>query len=198
MSAPDTNESESTSRFRAHHIPFILGGGFALLTAASYIAELLWAEDWQHDYVADNPVSREMFLNIPSAFAFVFYLVTVLTILWGAFAFSSRMRNWERGAPENRRTTSKNVKQRAEKVRAGLYMQTLLRDPAAGVMHSLMYFSFIVLLAVTTIGEINLQVPESMKFLHGDVYRAYALIADLAGIAFLIGVGWAIVRRYIQ
>ena len=58
------------------------------------------------------------------------------------------------------------------KLRAGLYMQTLLRDPAAGIMHSMIYFGFLVLLAVTTVLEINHQLPESMKFLHGTIYEA--------------------------
>ena len=106
------------------------------------------------------------------------------------------MKNWERGAPDNRATTRKNVKKRFEDFRAGVYMKTLLREPAAGVMHSLIYFPFLILLAVTTVLEINHQVPESLKFLHGDVYRAYTLVGDVAGVLFLIGVGWAILRRY--
>ena len=77
-------------------------------------------------------------------------------------------------------------------------MQTLLRDPAAGVMHSLIYFSFLILLAVTTVLEINHQMPESAKFLHGDVYQGYSLVGDVAGALFLVGVVWAIVRRYVQ
>ena len=77
-------------------------------------------------------------------------------------------------------------------------MQTLLRDPAAGIMHSLIYFSFLILLAVTTVLEINHQLPESAKFLHGDVYRAYSAIGDGAGLMLLVGVMWAIVRRYVQ
>src|SRR6187431_3294160 len=82
--------------------------------------------------------------------------------------------------------------------RAGVYMQTLLRDPAAGIMHSLIYFSFLILLAVTTVLEINHQLPESAKFLHGDVYRGYAAVGDAAGLMLFIGVMWAIVRRYVQ
>jgi hypothetical protein len=46
------------------------------------------------------------------------------------------MKNWERGGPRQRRTTAKNAKRRAGDFRAGVYMQTLLRDPAAGIMHS--------------------------------------------------------------
>ena len=77
-------------------------------------------------------------------------------------------------------------------------MQTLLRDPAAGLMHSLIYFGFLILFAVTTVSEIDHQLPPSWKFLHGDVYRGYAAFGDAAGVAFLVGIVWAIVRRYVQ
>ena len=40
--------------------------------------------------------------------------------------------------------------------------------------------------------------PEDLKFLQGDVYRAYAFVGDAAGLVFLGGIVWAIVRRYIQ
>ncbi|MFM7064296.1 MAG: heterodisulfide reductase-related iron-sulfur binding cluster, partial [Actinomycetes bacterium] len=73
-----------------------------------------------------------------------------------------------------------------------------LRDPAAGIMHSMIYFGFLILLAVTTVLEINHQLPESAKFLHGDVYKAYAFVGDFAGLVFTAGVVWAIVRRYVQ
>ena len=63
-------------------------------------------------------------------------------IIYGAILFADRMKNWERGAPDNRATTRKNVKKRFEDFRAGVYMKTLLREPAAGVMHSLIYFPF--------------------------------------------------------
>jgi Fe-S oxidoreductase/nitrate reductase gamma subunit len=198
MTESSTTESAAGGRFRAHNIPLIIGGGFALMTAGSFIAEKLWAEHWQEDYVAENAVSREDFWNVPQLLSGAFYAAIICLLIYGAIAFSNRMRNWERGAPENRRTTAKNVKKRAERLRAGLYMQTLMRDPAAGVMHSLIYFSFLILLAVTTVNEINLQAPPSLKFLHGTTYQAYALVADLAGIMYLVGITWAIVRRYIQ
>ena len=46
--------------------------------------------------------------------------------------------------------------------------------PPPGVMHSLIYFGFLILLAVTTVLEIDHQMPESAKFLHGGVYQGYA------------------------
>ena len=82
--------------------------------------------------------------------------------------------------------------------RAGVWMRTLLRDPAAGVMHSMIYFGFLVLFVATVILEIDHQLPDNLKFLHGDVYQAYAAVADVAGVVFLVGILWAIGRRYIQ
>ena len=82
-------------------------------------------------------------------------------IVWGAFRFAERMKNWERGRPApTRRTTPNNAKRRFGDFRAGVYMRTLLRDPAAGLMHSMIYFGFLVLLGVTTVLEIDHQLPE--------------------------------------
>ena len=89
------------------------------------------------------------------------------------------------------------MKRRLADFRAGVYMQTLLRDPAAGIMHSLIYFSFLILAAVTATLEVNHQLPEEAKFLHGQVYQAYSAVGGAAGLALLIGVLWALVRRYI-
>ena len=64
-------------------------------------------------------------------------------------------------------------------------------------MHSMIYFGFLVLLGVTTVLEIDHQLPESLKFLHGRTYQAYAFVADLAGLVFVGGLVWAIARRYV-
>ncbi len=138
-----------------------------------------------------------MFGNIPTGLKVVFYTLIPVMLVGGAVLFSQRVKNWQRGQPDNRATTSENLKNRMKDMRAGLYMQTLFRDPVEGAMHSLIYFSFLVLLAVTAVLEINHQLPESAKFLHGDVYKAYSFVGDLAGLTFLAGVGWAILRRYV-
>ena len=75
-------------------------------------------------------------------------------------------------------------------------MRTLLREPGAGVMHSLIYFSFLILLGVTTTLEVDHQLPDGLKFLHGDVYRAYSAVGDAAGLVFVTGMVWAILRRF--
>ncbi len=186
-----TEETTADKRIKPHHLVIGLGVAVAAFTATSGVVPLI--TEW-HD---ESPIGREVFFNIPSPVKLAFYIVIPALIVYGAVMFSNRTRNWERGAPDKRSTTPKNVKTRAENYRAGVYMQTLLRDPAAGVMHSFIYFSFLVLLAVTTVLEINHQVPESWKFLHGTTYQAYSLVGDVAGLFLFLGVGWAIVRRYI-
>jgi Fe-S oxidoreductase/nitrate reductase gamma subunit len=189
--APDTAE-QTPRRPRPHQFVIGLGIAIALFIVASGIFTTFTG--WK----SDSDVQREVFGNIPGALKIAFYTVTPVLVAWGAFAFADRMRNWERGAPDNRRTTAKNVKRRLRDFRAGVYMKTLLRDPAAGLMHSMMYFGFLGLLAVTTTLEINHVMPEQLKFLHGTTYQAYSFFGDFAGVIFMIGVVWAIVRRYVQ
>ena len=203
MSATDTSNDAAhgsddaapvpgPKRLQPHQISILIGIAIALITAGSGIA----ASTLQfHD---DAEVQREVFGGIPGALKFAFYVVIPIMFVFGAVMFANRVRNWERGGPDRRSITPKNAKKRLERLRAGLYMQTLLRDPAAGIMHSMIYFGFLVLLAVTSILEINHQLPESLKFLNGKVYEGFSFIGDLGGAVFLIGVTWAIVRRYIQ
>ncbi len=191
MATDETTADQPVKRIKPHHLVIGLGAGIALFTATSGVVPLI--TEW-HD---DSPVQRHVFGNIPSAVKLAFYVVIPLVIVYGAVMFAMRVKNWERGTPDNRRTTPQNAKNRLEDFRRGVYMQTLLRDPAAGLMHSLLYFSFLILLAVTTTLEINHQLPESLKFLHGTTYQAFSFVGDAAGVGLFVGVMWAIVRRYV-
>jgi Fe-S oxidoreductase/nitrate reductase gamma subunit len=197
MSAATTEEQTAAApgpggRPKATVAVITLGLVVAVVTVLSGIAGAVFQ---QHD---DATVTRLVFGNVPTVLQVAFYLVIPASILYGAIAFAQRTRNWERGKPDDRSTTARNVKRRLKDFRAGVYMQTLLRDPAAGIMHSLIYFSFLVLLAVTTVLEINHQVPEGWKFLNGRVYEAYSFVGDAAGLALTVGVVWALLRRYVQ
>ncbi|MFM8867285.1 MAG: heterodisulfide reductase-related iron-sulfur binding cluster, partial [Ilumatobacteraceae bacterium] len=169
-----------------------LGVGIGVFTMVSGILPLITG--WKNE----SPIHREVFGGIPGPLKIAFYTVIPVMLIWGSLRFADRIRNWERGAPDNRKTTKKNVKRRLADFRAGVYMRTLLRDSAAGLMHSMIYFGFLVLLGVTTVLEVDHQMPPALKFLHGDVYKAYAFVGDFAGLVFVGGVLWAIVRRYVQ
>ncbi|MGA0780267.1 MAG: heterodisulfide reductase-related iron-sulfur binding cluster [Ilumatobacteraceae bacterium] len=179
-------------RLKPYQLSIAIGSFMAVFITVSGILPLVTG--WEND----SPIHREVFGGIPGPLKVAFYTVIPALILWGSFRFADRVRNWGRGAPDRRRTTTKNAKNRLRDFRAGVYMQTLLRDSAAGLMHSLIYFGFLILLGVTTVLEVDHQLPESLKFLHGDVYRGYVFVGDFAGLMFTAGVVWAIVRRYVQ
>ncbi len=143
-------------------------------------------------------ITRPEFSGIPHAYRAIFYSVATALVLLVGYLFSQRVENWQRGQPDRRTTTPANRSRRIADLRRGLTMQTLLRDPAAGVMHSLIYFPFLVLLAVTITLEIQDLMPTGAKFLHGGVYQGYKFVGDTAGALFVIGIAWAIVRRYVQ
>jgi len=178
-------------RVKPHQLVFAFGVIAGAVFIASGISPAIF------DFHDDSEVAREVFGNIPGWVKGAFYVVVgVAAVLVGRFA-SHRVRNWERGGPDDRRSTRENLPRRLADFRAGVWMRTLLRDPAAGIMHSLLYFGFLWLFMATVILEVNHQVPEALKFLHGDVYRAYSLTSDVAGVAFLTGVTWAAIRRYL-
>ena len=187
-----TNSGAGRKRVKPHQLVIGIGCFMGLFTLVSGILPQI--TNW-HD---QHSPSREVFGGIPGALQVAFYTVIPVMLVWGAIVFADRVRNWERGAPDRRRTTTKNVKRRLADFRAGVYMRTLLRDSAAGLMHSMIYFGFLALLGVTTVLEVDHQMPESAKFLHGKTYMAYAMFGDMAGLVFLGGIVWAIVRRYVQ
>ena len=193
MSTHDAPAAEKgPKRLRPYQLSIAIGLFMGVFTMFSGIIPQF--TKW-HD---TSETSREVFEGIPGPLQAAFYTILPIMLVWGSFRFADRVRNWERGAPDRRRTTLSNAKRRMGDYRAGVYMQTLLRDSAAGLMHSMIYFGFLVLLGVTTTLEIDHQLPESLKFLHGGVYQGFAFIGDLAGTVFTVGVLWAIVRRYIQ
>jgi Fe-S oxidoreductase/nitrate reductase gamma subunit len=138
-------------------------------------------------------VGREVFGNIPRAGIAVFYFVVSAFLGVSIGLFAVRARNWERGSWEKR---SGDFKRRLHRFRQGVTMRTVMEDPAAGVMHSLIYYGFIVLFLGTVTLEIDHLLPLDFKFLKGAVYQWYSLILDVAGVAFLAGIVWAAVRRF--
>jgi Fe-S oxidoreductase/nitrate reductase gamma subunit len=195
VASPPAGPATATAgrrRLRPHQLVLGLGVFAGLFTLLSGILPV-WT-GW-HDV---SPISREVFSGVPDPLVVAFYAVIPVLLVYVSYLFSLRAQNWERGTPDRRATTGRNVRRRLEDYRAGVYMQTLLRDPAAGLMHSLIYFGFLVLLAVTATLEIDHQVPESLKFLHGTTYQAFSFVGDAAGLVFLAGIAWAIGRRYVQ
>jgi len=179
------------TRPKPHQVVLAVGILAAIGALASGIVPRL--TEWEDD----SPISRHVFGNIPDPLYWAFYATVAVMLVVTGWLVAQRVRNYERGQPDDRRTTRANAKRRLEDFRAGVWMQTLLRDPAAGLMHSAIYFGFLVLFIATVVLEIDHQLPESAKFLHGRTYQAYAATADVFGVIFVVGILWALARRYL-
>jgi Fe-S oxidoreductase/nitrate reductase gamma subunit len=139
-------------------------------------------------------VGRVVFGNIPEFLVAMFYVTVATFIGVSIWLFAERARNWERGTWESR---SGEYKRRLRRFLDGVSMRTVLEDPAAGLMHAMLYYGFIVLFIGTVILEIDHLLPAEFKFLHGEVYQGYSAVLDAAAVVYLLGIGWAVVRRYI-
>ncbi len=142
----------------------------------------------------DFEVGRQVFGNIPTPVVVLFY-VGLSVFTWLMFhLFARRAASWGQGQADRR---SGRWGERLHHLREGLTMKTLMRDRRAGVMHSLIYYGFLVLFLGTVTLEIDHLLPADLKFLHGQVYMGYSAILDLAAIVYLAGLALAIVGRYL-
>ena len=135
---------------------------------------------------------RRVFENIPKVLQYIFYVLSAATIFISGYLFSLRVKNWTRGKEEKRKV---KLSERILSLLDGLTMRTVLRFKAAGLMHSLIYIGFLGLFAGTVTLEVHHLMPPSLKFLQGTTYIVYSFTLELATIAYLTGLFWALVRR---
>ena len=139
-------------------------------------------------------VGREVFGNVPGFVQGVFYVAVAGFIWLTMHLFARRAESWQQGRPERR---TGMWQKRLSDLSSGLRMKTLMRDPRSGVMHSLIYYGFVVLFLGTVTLEIDHLLPSNLKFLQGNVYLGYSAILDLAALAYLGGLGIAVAGRYL-
>jgi len=65
-----------------------------------------------------------------------------------------------------------------------------------GVFHSLIFWSFLVLMLATAILTVEIDTP--LHFFYGNIYLAVSFFADIAGAFLIIGLAIAIYRRYVM
>ena len=99
-------------------------------------------------------------MGIPGPIQVAFYLITPIILFYGSVMFANRVRNWERARPTIGAPHPRTSSAACGDFRAGVYMKTLLRDPAAGSCTRMIYFGFLILLGVTTTLEVDHQMPE--------------------------------------
>ena len=80
-------------RIKPHHLVIAIGVFMGVFTLVSGVLPQI--TDWH----GEKTPAREVFEGIPGPLQIAFYTVIPAMLVWGAFAFGDRVKNWERGAP---------------------------------------------------------------------------------------------------
>ncbi len=134
---------------------------------------------------------REILWNVPASVVTGLYVLAALSFLWIGWWFWRRSRLWACGVPDGQR-----MRWTTALARLARYLLThnhIRRDPYAGWMHLLIFWGFAALLIATTL--VGIQHHTGVEFLTGTTYLLFSLGADLGGLALIIGVVMALLRR---
>ena len=147
-----------------------------------------------------STASREIMWNIPYSFKILMYgllIVSIIILFQGLYKkllFVAGVKGF------------KDLKGKQgllpKKLNWGSFLQTLFftgkvsRNSYVGFFHSLIYYGFIVLWIATDLVAIHYDTP--FKVFQGPLYIIVSFLADIAGVAILVGLGFAYYRRYIK
>jgi len=155
--------------------------------------------------VQPNVPTRQEFLHISGPEKILFYVMIYASLAFMVWQIVQRVRLWKQGRPTSQALREGwrywlPTKEGAAKWLSNFTSYVLLqkkvrssRKKSGAPMHLMIFYGFVAmfvatsLLAVATYGPYN--------FHRGSYYLAYETVFDLLGLLFVIGVGWAFVRR---
>jgi len=138
-----------------------------------------------------NTPTREIYWNISGHN--LIYALFALALIFFVYGFYRRYRLWRKGGSERRLD---RIGERFKSlIKDGLLQFSLLREKGPGLMHVAIYSGFVILFIGTLL--VFLQADFSIDILFGRFYLWYSLILDLFGVIFILGILYAMVRRYL-
>ena len=137
--------------------------------------------------------SREVMWNIAGWARFLLYALAVVLVLTIGYGYYRRYQLWRLGKPENR---ADNWPERLKAFLIyGVGQGRLPGDLYASVMHLFIFWGWVVLFIGTAMLTIH---DDFYEYLTGTTYLGYSLTLDIFGVLATIGVGMALVRRYLM
>jgi Fe-S oxidoreductase len=129
------------------------------------------------------------------AWKLAFYALTFLSLVIMALQFVQRARNWRKGRPIDWKPDYLGGIVRyvlgQKKVQGS-------RPKSGAPMHLLIFYGFLALFLATTLLAVATYAPlvGGVNFHRGLYYLVYETTFDILGIPFVVGVGWALWRRW--
>jgi Fe-S oxidoreductase/nitrate reductase gamma subunit len=141
---------------------------------------------------------RDNFWNIPFwAQIFLYFTMAVATLAMSLSVYW-RVRVWRTGQPAIR---FDRLPERFDRLlKYAIAQLKILSQRYPGVMHFGIFWGFILLFIGTALATLDADIWEPLggKLLVGPFYLIYELVLDLAGLFFVVALGMAIYRRYVQ
>jgi len=136
---------------------------------------------------------REVMWNIAEWARFLLYASAAVLLVVIAYGYYRRYELWRLGKPENR---TDNWPERLKAFLIyGVGQGRLPGDLYASVMHLFIFWGWVVLFIGTAMLTIH---DDFYHYLTGTTYLGYSLTLDIFGLLAVIGVGMALVRRYVM
>lgn len=146
--------------------------------------------------------TRKIFWNILSVSELVFYLLTIIVLVIFAYGIYRHIRRILQGKRVSFTVRPFMAKLLAAKASIATNRTILHHDRSAGAMHLLIMWGFIVLFIGTVIVTIEYDLFQKILgqkhgFWVGPFFLGYELVLDTLGALFILGLSWALVRRYL-
>ncbi|HEY4308727.1 MAG TPA: (Fe-S)-binding protein [Pirellulales bacterium] len=136
--------------------------------------------------------TREVFWNI--SHAWLMYALLLPTVIVAAYGIYRRVRVWRRGRDENR--WDQPLRRLGLVAKNALLQVRTWRKLYPGVMHAMIFWGFIVLTIATTV--VMLDYDFGIPIMRGWFYLIFqSFITDVFGALAIIGVGLAMLRRWV-
>ncbi len=142
----------------------------------------------------ENEATREILWNIPTSFKFIMYALLPLAtglFLWGLqkkLTYVLQGKSWKTLIP-----SKPNWRQFFEVI---FFQGKVTRNFYVAIFHSLIFYGFIILWIATDLVAIHFDTPFAV--FKGTTYIVVSFLADIAGVAILLGIALAYYRRYVQ
>jgi heterodisulfide reductase subunit C/nitrate reductase gamma subunit len=142
---------------------------------------------------------RDTFWNVPGWAQIALYVGGVVAIAIFAYGMWQRVNLWRQGLPEDRLD---RIPERIGRVLTHALGQVrTLSQAYPGVMHAIMFWGFLALFMGTVLATLDWDITLPLfgyKLLKGPFYLFYETVLDMFGLFFVIGLGMAVWRRFVQ
>ena len=139
---------------------------------------------------------RETLELMPEWTALLMYALFAVVSIIFLYGFWRKWRTWRRGQKD---PILDRPRERLERLLRYALLQTrTAKKRYAGPMHLMIFWGFIFLFIGTVLVAIDYDFTQPLfrwQFLKGPFYLGFEIVLDAAGLAFLVGIGMAILRR---